>query len=76
MYLADAEDEMFVPSYFQVWNVDPAACVGLVHSNVLHSNWSRANDVLLSLVEMVHFVATPALICPAQNGSIIGILMP
>ena len=28
--LADAEDEMFVPSLLQVRNVDPAATVGLV----------------------------------------------
>ena len=29
----------------------------------LHSHWSRANDVWLLLVEMVHGVAPPALLC-------------
>ena len=39
-------------------------------SQYSHSNWSRFNDVLLSLVEMVHSVDLPALLChkePAQG---------
>ena len=38
--------------------------------SVRHSHWSRANDVLLSLVEMVHSVALQLLLChkePAQG---------
>ena len=39
-------------------------------SSLLHSDWSRANHVLLSLVEMGHSFALPALLChkePAQG---------
>ena len=38
--------------------------------SLLHSHWSNFDDVLLSLVEMVDYVALPALVChkePAQG---------
>ena len=47
--------------------------------SVLQSHWSQANDVLLSLVEMVHCAALQTLLChkePAQGtpGALLGAL--
>ena len=44
-------------------STSPRDMVGWGRTSVLRSHWSRTNDVLLSLVKMVHSVALPALLC-------------
>ena len=63
------EEEVFLSVWLKLWAiiVDRVSTESLQSTyslaSLLHSHWSSANNVLLSLVEIVRSVALPALLC-------------